>query len=81
MTIRRHSRRWTSEIYLSGHSQTSPTPKGWVVHLVPRELDGRSVDHVEAAVTFADRWWASQAKYVGISQGFHVWRRPTEGGR
>jgi len=49
---------------------------GWPLHRVPMRVEGRPLDHVEAATMFADRTWADQAEYIGSSRGFHVFQRP-----
>ncbi len=82
MTLRRSIRpAQASRICISGFGRRQQRPVGWLLYRVRNELDGRKVDAVEAAVTFADQWWSEHARYLGTSRGYHVYARPPEGVR
>ena len=54
------------------------THPDWILHRVAMKQDGRSLDHVEAAVLFADMPWAASAIYLGAARGWHIWEREPE---
>jgi hypothetical protein len=51
-----------------------PTP-GAILIRVPVVRDGRTIDAVEAAETFAAQPWARQVRYLGNSRMMHVFER------